>query len=429
MEVVAELETDEKSQSLWEKFLSDAAKATYKHTTATLIVCGNSDNPFPEIIHSMKSSSSRMGRPEDQLPYFLNYRYVDADSEIDEALHLHTWTVQDINHFDKIPTVTPEVHVASGKLAYVLCIDTSKPNTMKTQFQKWTAFINKAQELVLKNMEEKTVQQLKDALSKRIQFFQAAGAEEDLLDEEEKETVPLNREKPNMNFGVQIIVLMCNTEKFAKNYPQSQAAANKMFERALLHIRLMSLEIGAAIFTFASRRQGSSIKQYIDSVILGQKLSLESQISNVSLQDLKEDQFFLPAGFDSEELLASSSLAKQKKTFEEVFPNKQKSKVRKGYQFKQEAVHNDQHFLNSLKLELIAAKRKIEQIDKSTPVDPKVKKFMSDQLVPDMRRRSSLTYKKRKSLRGLKDATRTIDRERLNRLNDTYKVLGLIKPG
>jgi len=437
MEVAAEPENDEKSQSLWEKFLSDAAKSSTKHTTATMIVCGNNENPFPDIIHSMKSSSSKMGRPEEQLPYFLNYRYVDADSEIEEALHLHTWTVQDVNHYEHIPTVVPENHIASGRLGYILCIDTSRPSTMKNQFQKWTAFINKAQEHVLKQVEENTVQDLKDAVSKRIQFFQVSGAEEDLLDEEEKEVVPLNREKPNMNVGAQIVVVLCNTEKFGKNYPQSQADANKMFERALLHIRMMSLEIGAAIFTFASRRQGTTIKQYIDSVILGHKLTLEPQIANISLQELKEDQVILPAGFDSEKLLASSPLAKQKKSFEEVFPNKQKKKVRKGYEYKQESVHNDQNFLISLQLELSAAKRNIgkmeknfAKMDKVMSLDPKVKKFMSDQLGPDMRRRSSMNYKKRKSGRVLKDVSRTLDRERLNRLNrDNFKVLGLIKPG
>merc|ERR1719193_318013 len=207
----------------------------------------------------MKSSSSKMGRPEEQLPYFLNYRYVDADSAVDEALHLHTWTVQDPTHFEQIPTILPDKDVAEGKLGYIMCIDTSKPSTIRTQFQKWTAFISKAQELVFKKVGEKRMQDMKDDLSRRIQFFQVAGAE-NLLDEDEKETVSLNREKPNMNFGVQISVVVCNTEQFAKNYPQSQAAAGKMFERALLFLREMCVEIGAALFTFASRRQGTTIK-------------------------------------------------------------------------------------------------------------------------------------------------------------------------
>merc|ERR1719233_1436715 len=176
----------------------------------------------------MKSSSTKMGRPEEQLPYFLNYRYVNADSALDEALHLHTWTVQDPTHFEQIPTILPEKHIHEGRLAYIMCIDTAKPSTIKTQFQKWTAFISKAQELVFKKVGEQRMQDMKDELSRRIQFFQVAGAE-NLLDEDEKETVRLNREKPNLNLGVQISVVVCNTEQFAKNYPQSQAAASKMF--------------------------------------------------------------------------------------------------------------------------------------------------------------------------------------------------------
>jgi len=439
MEVETRTETAEQKQSLWEMFLSDAAKATSTHSAATIIVCGEKDNPFAEIIHSMKSSSSKLARPEQQLPYFLNYRYVEADSAIDEALHLHTWTVQDITHFEQIPTIVPENHIAEGKLVYIMCIDTAKPSTIKMQFQKWTAFISKAQELVFKKVGEKKVQELKDALSRRIQFFQLSGAEEHLLDDDEKEAVQVTADKPTMNVGAQIIVLVCNSERFGKNYPQSQAAANKMFARALIFLRTMSLEIGAAIFTFASRRQGTNIKQYIDSIILGQKLAQEPQVENISLQELKEDQIFLPAGFDSEKLLANSGLAKQKKTFDDVFPSKQSKKARKKYEYKQESDSDDNHFLRKLSFELMKAKQKLDKMDKrgAAPqmnLPSNVKKFMNEQLqidsarMPNVRRRSMTHRKSKRSGRGI-DLTRTSDRERLNRYNDPFKALGLIKPG
>jgi len=432
-------ETEEKKESLWGTFLSDAAKAPNNHSAATIIVCGEKGNPFAEIIHSMKSSSS-IGRPEEQLPYFLNYRYVEADSAIDEALNLHTWTVQDETHYEQIPTIIPDKHIEEGRLGYILCIDTAKPSTIKTQFQKWTAFISKAQELVFKKVGEQRMQDMKDELSRRIQFFQVAGAE-NLLDEDEKETVRLNREKPNLNLGVQISVVVCNTEQFAKNYPQSQAAASKMFERALLFLRMMSLEIGAALFTFASRRQGANIKQYIDSVVLGQKMTQEPQIANIILQELKEEQVFIPAGFDSQALLSSTALARQKKKFEEVFPKKAKRKVQEKAEFKKQAEQDDQHFLALLRFELNKVREQMDKMEKRGPIaqmnlPPKVKKFMNDQLqnegsrIPDMRRRSSMTHKKSsRTGRRHKDLTRASDRERFNRMNDTYKALGLIKPG
>jgi len=437
MEVDSKTETEEKKESLWEKFLTDAAKATSKHSAATIIVCGDKDNPFAEIIHSMKSSSSKLARPEQQLPYFLNYRYVEAENAVDEAMHLHTWTVQDVTHFEQIPTIVPENHIAEGKLGYIMCIDTAKPSTIKTQFERWTAFINKAQQRLFEKVGQNKVQELKDAVSRRIQFFQLSGAEENLLDDDEKEAVQLNRGKPTINVGAQIILLVCNSEKFGMNYPQSQAAANKMFARALLFLRTMSLEIGAAIFTFASRRQGANIKQYIDSILLGQKLTQEPQIENVSLQELKEEQVFLPAGFDSETLLANSSLAKQKKSFDEVFPTKQSKKARKRYEYRQESDRDDNHFLGSLKFELHKAKQKFEKMDKRNPqlnLPSNVKKFMNEQLqiesagrIPNVRRKSMSHRKNRRTGRGI-DLSRP-DRDRLNRYNDPYKALGLIKPG
>jgi len=461
-----EVANEEKKESLWETFLSDAAKSTNKHSAATVIVCGEKGNPFADIIHSMKSSSSKMGRPEEQLPYFLNYRYVDADSAVDEALHLHTWTVQvfflcffwfdivingwalkqyklliangnylkqDPTHFEQIPTILPDKHIAEGKLGYIMCIDTSKPSTIKTQFQKWTAFISKAQELVFKKVGDQRMQAMKDDLSRRLQFYEVAGTET-LLDEEEKEAIRLNREKPHMNFGVHITVVVCNTELFAKNYPQSQAAASKMFERALLFLREMSLEIGAALFTFASRRQGTTIKQYIDSVLLGQKLTQEPQIANIILQELKEEQVFVPAGFDSEGLLAGSALGKQKKKFDDVFPKKLKRKKERA-EFKKQSETDDQHFLALLRFELNKVREQMEKLDKRGPMAqmklaPKVKKFMNDQLqiekggyrMPDLRRRSSMTHKKsRRTGRRHKDHSHATDR--------AYKALGLIKPG
>ena len=85
-----ESEAEEKNINLWQTCLSNATKLTFKHKEATFIFCGNKGNPYGDIIHSMRSSSNRRGRPVTQLPYFLNYRYVDTDGDVAEALHLHT---------------------------------------------------------------------------------------------------------------------------------------------------------------------------------------------------------------------------------------------------------------------------------------------------------------------------------------------------
>lgn len=424
-------ETEEKKESLWGTFLSDAAKAPNNHSAATIIVCGEKGNPFAEIIHSMKSSSS-IGRPEEQLPYFLNYRYVEADSAIDEALNLHTWTVQDETHYEQIPTIIPDNHIAEGRLGYILCIDTAKPSTIKTQFQKWTTFISKAQELVFSKLGKSKIQDMKDELSRRLQFYQMAGTE-NVVDEDEKEAIPLNREKPKRNLGVHITVIVCNTVKFGKSYPQSQAAASKMFEKALLFLRIMSLEIGATIFTFASMQQGALIKQYLDSVVLGQKLTQEPQIANIILQELKDEQVFIPSGFDTETLLANTSLVKQKKKFEEVFKKKAKKKSQEVAEFKNEAEWDDKHFLSLLRFRIKEVTEDRAKRDQSGEKAQIGQRYMHDQLlaengtrIPDIRRRSSMR-KPRKSGRGHTDLSRTAERERRNRL--TYKALNLIKPG
>lgn len=417
---------DEKKQSLWDSFLKDAVKASNKYGEATIVVCGDRGNPCSEIIHSMKSSSSRMGRPGQQLPYFLNYRYVDADSEIDEALHLHTWTVQDASIYPQIPTVVPEEHINKGRIGYIMCIDVSKPSTIKAQLDKWKEFIGKAQDLVFEKVGKRKAQEMKDAISRRIQFYQVGHAEDYLLDEDEKATIELDRTRPKLNFGVQVTVVICKTDQFGKNYPQSQAAANKMFDRALLFIRQSSIEIGAAVFTFASRRQGVTIKQYIDAMVKGSQVNQDPQVANVSLNEMKEEQVFIPSGFDSEMLLSTSSIVKQKKTFDEVFPEKQKKQTRKRTEYKQQAQSDDQHFLALLRFKIEEEKKKIHKMEKrgsaiKLNLPPNVKKFMNDSL------QSSSRMQRRVGGGRKKDHGRFAESNR--RLKDTYKAIGLIKRG
>jgi len=421
-------EADDKRESLWNSFLSSATKATYKHEEATIIICGNKGNPFAEIIHSMKSSSGRMGRPRHQLPYFLNYRYVDADTEVDDALHLHTWTVQDDKYFEQISTVVPKEHIESGRLGYIICIDTSKPSTIKEQVRKWAGFVNSAQKRVFEKVGDAKAQEMKDAISRSIQFYEVSGADENLLDDDEKAALELDRSRPKVNAGALITVVICNTNKFAKNYPQSQAAANKNFEKAILFLRKECVEFGATIFTFANRRQGVNIKQYIDSVLMGNKISQEPQIANVTLQELKEEQIFVPVGFDSEALLANTTLIKKYK-FEDVFHPKKQKKSRKRHEYKQLSQPDDQHFLALLKFKLEEEKNKMEKMDKRAalvlPNVPTKKKYMNDPLQPvtslrkhdPMLRRSSMNMKQRRVGGGRKD---------INRF-DTLKALGMTK--
>jgi len=401
------------NQSLWKSFLSKATKLTYKHGEATMIVCGDKGNPYGEIIHSMRSSSSRIGRPVDQKPYFFNYRFVDADGEIDEALDLHTWTVQDENHFDQVPTVVCHSHLVNGRLGYMFCIDISNPNMIKVQFDKWVDFINKSQQLVFEKVGDKKAQQLRDAVSRRIQLFELSGVEENLLVEDEKETPELDREKPKINVGAQITVVICQAEQFEKNFAHVKAGTDRLFQRILLYIRERSLEIGATLFTFANRRQGANIKRYIDSVVMEQKLTKKPNITDIALQELKDEQVFLPAGFDSEAKLATKR-SKHRKSFEELFPTKPTKKPRKRYEYKKEPQRDDQHYLGILFFELkktesareARAKWEKSQEKGKTPVDRRMR-------VPNVHRRSS-----RRSVGGRKD---------YKIRNDKYKTLRLIK--
>jgi len=411
MEVDPE-DTEERNLSLWKSFLSKTTKLTYKHGEATMIICGDKGNPYGEIIHSMRSSSSRIGRPVDQKPYFFNYRFVDAEGEIDEALDLHTWTVQDVNHFAQVPTVVCRSHLANGRLGYMFCIDISNPHMIKVQFDKWVDFISKSQQLVFEKVGEKKAQELRDAVSRRIQLFELSGVEENLLVEDEKETPDLDRENPKINVGAQITVVICQAEQFEKNFAHIKAGTDRVFQRILLYIRERSLEIGASLFTFANRRQGANIKRYIDSVVMEQKLTKKPNITDIALQELKDEQVFLPAGFDSEAKL-KTMCAKHRKSFEELFPSKPLKKPRKRYEYKEEPQRDDQHYLGILFFELKKAEQAREARQKWEKSQENLGKKTALRVPSSVHRRNS-----RRSVGGRKD---------YKMRNDKYKTLRLIK--
>jgi hypothetical protein len=384
-------DAEEENLSLWNKFLSESTRQTYEHGEATLIVCGEKSNPYGEIIHSMRSSGSRMGRPVPQLPYFFNYRWVAADGETGEAIDLHTWTVQDENHFEQVPTVVFDNHLANGRLAYVLCIDISKPNTIKAQLDKWVEFINKSQQLVLEKVGIKKMQELKDAVSRRIHLFQLDSTKEDLLPEDEKQAQDVDRDKPKINVGAQITVVMCKVEQLRKNVANTKISPQYIFQRILLYVRERSFEIGATIFSFANKRQGASIKRYIDSVVMDQKPTDKPHFANIPVQDLKDEQVFLPVGFDSEKNLANM-LLKHRTSFEEKFKSKSKQKEWPKYDFNKDLKQrDDQAYLRSVANELEQnvkdrkLRRKIELVTK-----PKTETERRASLI---RRRKSKNFK------------------------------------
>lgn len=250
-----------------------------------------------------------------------------------------------------------------------------------------------------------------------------------MLVEDEKETQELTRENPKVNVGAQITIVFCKAAQLERN-SHNQTSANKIFNRLLLYVRMRCLEIGATIFTFASRRQGVNIKRYIDFVVMGQKLTKNPHVDNIGLQDLKEEQIFLPAGFETEITLASEQ-AKYKKSFDELCPSKQKKKTRKRYVYKKELQRDNQHYLGILFFELKKQEKEREQIkekyDKRGQMRRSISssnKFISSKMQTDRRhraslhRRTSLHSRSRRSLLGRRDHKKQ---------NDKYNTLRLIK--
>jgi len=281
---------------------------------------------------------------------------------------------------------------------------------------------------VFEKIGEKKAEELKDAVSRRIQSYEISGVEEHLLVEDEKETQELDRGNPKINVGAPITIVLCKAAQLERN-SHNETSANKIFNRLLLYLRKRCLEIGATIFTFGNRRQGVNIKLYIDLVVMGHKLTKNPRVDNINVQDLKEEQIFLPAGFDTEITLANKQV-KNKKSFDELFPTKQK-KTRKRYVYRKELIRDNQHFLGLLFFELKKQEKEREQIkdiyDKRGQMRRSISsssKFIGSKMQPDRRHRASLH--RRTSLHG-RSRRSLLGRRDHKKQNDKYNTLRLIK--
>merc|ERR1719461_1676796 len=215
-------------------------------------------------------------------------------------------------------------------------------------------FVEECQGQLTENLEDEAKTQLKDAISRHIQFWQdPRDTTMKLLTDEEKSQIDTDTELPKNNLGVPIMVVLANARNFGKRF--NEAERNELFDTLINYIQKWSLDYGAASFTFLenSKIQARRIVRYAVHRIQTEVQFHESPSIVVSISNLDEDFLLSPSGFVSPTLLAETD-ADNSITFEQCFPEgkREEESGKNQKRAKLQAEPDDQVFYRSFMMDL-----------------------------------------------------------------------------
>merc|ERR1711971_1001969 len=146
-----------------------------------------------------------------------------------------------------------------GRIAYLICLDLSKPNDVEAEYAKWMATVTKIQKKLMERCTEKQQTALKGNISKHLQFYvnpksDVSDLEEQMADEEKEEESVVSSEVPLRNVGAPVIVVANKCDAFRKHF-EADADAEDHFEIICSYIRWWSIQFGAASFFNAEGAQ------------------------------------------------------------------------------------------------------------------------------------------------------------------------------
>jgi len=310
---IAAAEEDKQHPNYWQEALESSLRAARKRNP-TIILCGDRDCGKENLVQTASEES-------DVAPHLLldytNIPFRDEDND-EEIARVNLWQVSDTAHNGMLQSVIRDVQ--TDDLCYCVVLDASKPDTVKTNFFKWMKFVEECQGQLTEKLEDEAKTQLKDAISRHIQFWQdPRDTTMKLLTDEEKAQIDTDTEHPKNNLGVPVMVVLANARNFGKRL--NDAERNELFDTLINYIQKWSLDYGAASFTFLdnSKIQARRIIGYAVHRIQTEVPFRESPSIVVSISNLDEDFLLSPSGFVSPTLLSGSD-ADSSITFEQCFP-------------------------------------------------------------------------------------------------------------
>jgi len=139
--------------------------------------------------------------------------------------------------------------------------------------------------------------------------------------EDIKVDVGLSRSSPSVNIGAPLIVVLNRADMMKSLYP-AEAQANSQYEILTQFVRLWCLDYAATSFSMSKglKDQGKRIASYLEHRIFGTPFN-RNPSAVVSLTNLKDEFLFIPAGFDSKQILENQANTRSlADPFDKYFP-------------------------------------------------------------------------------------------------------------
>lgn len=353
------LDDDEKQQSnLWRQFLKTAVETGGRglQNTGHLIVFGAPNSGKATLVSQFGKLESKFN----EMKQFLMMRYAychltTTDSEDSYSL-LNIWQIAEPSHADVLDVVIPKEDM--DNIAYLICLDLSKPSTVEDQYKKWMETIIKIQNKLIARCDASKQEDLKVKIFKHIQFYVNPKDDTEQLPEEEKEDLDIQRKNPELNLGVPIIVVATKCDVFRKHF-QAEADAEDHFEIMCSYIRWWCIQYGAASFSMSKglKDQARRILSYIDHRVFNTKFD-RGPNAVVKLANLNEKFLFIPSGFDSKDTIKAQNPNRnlEETPFADFFKKDEKKKKHHAMKPKMQSDENEK-FLRTVLFDLQSGDR------------------------------------------------------------------------
>merc|ERR1712087_66578 len=266
------------------------------------------------------------------------------------------WQIAEPAHASVLEVVIPAEDMS--RVAYLVCLDLSKPNGVEAEFAKWMATVRKIQSKLLARCGAAQQQALKDAVSKHLQFYESPKDDTEQMPDEEKEEQEVEQSLPAVNVGAPVLVVLNKCDAFRKHF-QADADAEDHFEIICAYVRWWSIQYGAASFSMQKglKEQARRILQYVDHRVFATKFD-RGPNAVVKLANPQERFLFIPAGFDAPDTIQAQNPNRNfdETPFNDVF--KQDSAKKKYHALKPQKKSDDnEHFLKAVLFDLKSGDR------------------------------------------------------------------------
>jgi len=321
-------ETKEKESNLWRDFLKSAVKSGGRgeRDHGHLIVFGAASSGKSTLV----SQFGKLENKFNEMKRFLMMRYAychltSTDTEDSYSL-LNIWQISEPAHADVLDVVIPTEDMSN--VAYLICLDMSRPNTVESDFKKWTECVIKTQNKLLARCSAEQQDTLKVKIYKHLQFYVNPKDDTDQLPDEAKDELEVQRKHPEINLGAPVIVVANKCDTFRTQF-QAEADAEDHFEIMCSYIRWWCMQYGAASFSMSKgmKDQARRILSYIDHRIFDSKFD-RGPNAVVKLSNPAEKFLFIPSGFDSKDTIKAQNPNRnlEETAFSDFFKVREKKK-------------------------------------------------------------------------------------------------------